>query len=248
MSHRFFVACLSCLLLSRGLLAAEADPFRPPAAEIRFQEAARSLKDFDGKLSTGTRRVLKNAGSKDRENLDGTFRRLYDQREPLKNEARYWEDVVRLKKELLALEMDHAPSAEEVATRDREAEAMARVAIRGFGELRAKYQMLRPAVLQNILINTGFKEEGFCWHWTRDFFKRLRGLGDLKAFDLTWATAHMGTVREHNTIVVSSRGVGFERGLLLDGWRHSGSPFWTLVAKDKRYPWKLGSFAGTEDE
>lgn len=214
-------------------------------AQQSFEEAQSRLTTFDQKLTLAEKRLLQATSATEETRLDGRLRNFFEERLRLREEVAYWQDVLRLKKDILSLKTAHVPTIAEDEIRQKEAEAIAQEAIRGFHELRRKYTMLRPAVFQNMLINAGFKKEGFCWHWTRDFFKRLESLGDLKNFDLHWATAHEGKVREHNTLVISSKGLGLEDGLLLDGWRHSGKPFWTGVATD-HYPWKPGTYAGEE--
>ena len=135
--------------------------------------------------------------------------------------------------------------AAEPLPHEKEAEIIATTAIRGFGELRSKYEMVRPAIFHNMLVNMGIKGEGLCWQWTRDLTKRLMKLG-LKTFDILWATARGGTMREHNTVVLVSHGRGLQEGLFLDGWTHSGRPFWMRVKDDKKHPWRPGSYTGDD--
>jgi hypothetical protein len=55
--------------------------------------------------------------------------------------------------------------------------------------------------------------------------------------ELHWGSARAGTLREHNSVVVTAEGQPFDQGIVLDGWRHLGWLHWTRVTAD-RYPWK----------
>jgi len=65
----------------------------------------------------------------------------------------------------------------------------------------------------------------------------------LNQYRIQWGTAYEGKLREHNSLVVIPKGGRFEEGLVLDGWRQSGKPYWCHVNKD-HYPWKPGEYAG----
>ena len=174
-----------------------------PGAERQKGQSQKKLAAFDANLSLEDRRRLKQWTLKDRDHLMPRQKNLYDERRKLKEEAVYWENVVALKSDLLKM-----PGGGD----SREAESIAQTAIRGFADLRKKYEMLRPPVLHNFLVNTGVKNEGLCWQWTRDMTRKLMGL-HLKSYDLLWATAREATVREHNTVVVVSSGHPLEDGL-----------------------------------
>jgi hypothetical protein len=62
---------------------------------------------------------------------------------------------------------------------------------------------------------------------------------DLKTYEFHWGVAYRGSdLREHNTVVITANGYGFEQGIVLDPWRNSGELYWVGVKEDK-YPWKL---------
>ena len=103
-------------------------------------------------------------------------------------------------------------------------------------DLARRYRPVGPPQLHNFLVNAGVKKRGLCHHWARDLGERLAGL-KLRTLVLRWGIARAGTLREHNAVVVTARGQPFERGIVLDAWRHSGRLFSTAVVADK-YPWK----------
>jgi hypothetical protein len=118
-----------------------------------------------------------------------------------------------------------------------EARQVAETAIYYSYQLADEYQLVRPAVLHNLLIRVGLKDRGLCYHWTEDLLKRLQAL-DLKTYQLHWGVAHRGSdLREHNSVVITARGQAFEKGMVLDPWRNSGDLFWALINTD-RYPWR----------
>jgi hypothetical protein len=125
------------------------------------------------------------------------------------------------------------------ATVDKtEAMLVAETAVRESAVLAEEYQLVRPAVAHNLLVALGIKDRGLCYHWTQDLMKRLQAL-DLKSLQLHWGVAHRGSeLREHNCVVVSAKGKGFFKGIVLDPWRNSGNLYWARVTKDS-YPWRV---------
>ena len=118
-----------------------------------------------------------------------------------------------------------------------EAGRVAQTAIQYSAYLAEKYDLVRPAVLHNVLVRIGWKDRGLCHHWTEDLMKQLELL-ELKTYQLFWGVAHRGSeLREHNSVVVAAQGQRFEEGIVLDPWRNSGKLHWSLVKND-RYPWK----------
>jgi hypothetical protein len=119
-----------------------------------------------------------------------------------------------------------------------EAHRLATTAIATSKQLAISYRSVSPAVLHNILVNTGLRERGFCYHWRNDLLRELRKL-DLQTVVFHFGTARRGTEREHNCIVVTAQDQSFENGLVLDPWRYSGNLWWCLVREDKSHPWVL---------
>jgi hypothetical protein len=118
-----------------------------------------------------------------------------------------------------------------------EARQVAETAITYSSYLAEVYELVRPAVLHNVLVRMSLKERGLCYHWTEDLMKQLKSL-DLKTYQLHWAVAYRGSeLREHNSVVITATGQAFENGMVLDPWRNSGDLYWALIKSDK-YPWK----------
>jgi hypothetical protein len=117
-----------------------------------------------------------------------------------------------------------------------EAARLASAAYAASHQLRREYAPVGSPHFDNFLINAGLKKRGLCHHWTRDLGDQLAAL-KLRTLVLRWGIARRGTLREHNSVVVTARGQPFARGIVLDPWRYSGRLFAGPVALDK-YPWE----------
>ena len=109
--------------------------------------------------------------------------------------------------------------------------------------LAVRYQVVRPALLHNFLVNSGFKLRGLCYEWAEDLLAQLQTF-DLESLELHWGIARADTYREHNSIVVTARGQPFEQGIVLDPWRHGGQLVWSPVLAD-HYPWLEGELTNS---
>ncbi|HSA60082.1 MAG TPA: hypothetical protein VLJ37_10405 [bacterium] len=212
--------------------------------ERDLSEADGRLSAFDRALNFQERKTLRQTPARGLERLPGALLKKYEEREALKREFTEARLMVDLKRRLLELPgRDEYASGPHNLLREQEAEAIARMAVPAFAELRREYEMVRPALLHNLLVNIGIRDQGLCWQWARDLMDRLKSL-NLETFDVLWATAREGTMREHNTVVVVSKGRDLREGLFLDGWKKAGKPFWMLVREDKKHPWKPGTYYG----
>jgi hypothetical protein len=104
--------------------------------------------------------------------------------------------------------------------------------------LAREYRVVWCAGVQNILINTGRRQRGFCGHYTRDIGERLREL-KVKTLVLHWGAAFAGTMDENNGLVVTAINQPFENGILMDGWRNGGRLFWCALKEDSAYDLRL---------
>ncbi|MEP6810482.1 MAG: hypothetical protein ABI992_09580 [Chthoniobacterales bacterium] len=135
----------------------------------------------------------------------------------------------RARLRIALVSLDRSVSAKEAA---RLSECAHRVTI----ELAQTYGTVGSPHFQNFLVNIGYKKRGLCFQWTEDLLRELQKL-HLQTLQLHWGDARAGTLREHNSVVVTARGQPFADGIVLDGWRHSGRLFWSAVRADD-YPWK----------
>src|SRR5439155_8812577 len=76
------------------------------------------------------------------------------------------------------------------------------------------------------------RKRGYCYQWTEDLLLTLDTL-KLKTFELHWGESYAGTWRENNCLVVTAKGQAFDRGMILDCWRHFGHLRWNLVLSDE---------------
>lgn len=137
------------------------------------------------------------------------------------------------KADALAMDLTAMTGAAGSAEASRVAETAVICSLR----LAAEYRMVRPALFHNILVRTGIKDRGLCYHWTEDLITELNQL-ELTRFRLHRAVAYPGsTLFEHNSIVITGTDQDFDQGLVLDPWRRSGILFWSPVTAD-RYPWR----------
>jgi len=92
--------------------------------------------------------------------------------------------------------------------------------------------MFGTPIFNNFLVYHGFRKRGYCYQWTEDLFLALDAL-KLKTLELHWGEAYAGTWRENNCLVVTAKGQPFERGMILEAWRHFGYLRWNLLLSDE---------------
>lgn len=141
----------------------------------------------------------------------------------------FWNYVVELKASLMTLQEEKTPEI------SAEADLIARDVIARLYELSQKWHIGNSALFNNLLINTGIRKKGFCYHYVEEL-KNALSKRELTYFDLHWGTAWEGDFRENNSLVITARGKPFETGVAIDAWRTAGRPFWTAVKGD-RFPW-----------
>lgn len=117
-----------------------------------------------------------------------------------------------------------------------EASLLAHEAVNYPKVLANQYNLVRPAYLQNILVNYGYRDNGLCWQWTRDMAKHIQAR-NWKSFDFFHGTANRRRYNEHNSLVVAAKGKGVREGMLLDPWRNSGELYWVRTTADPKYYW-----------
>src|SRR5205809_1688778 len=114
----------------------------------------------------------------------------------------------------------------------KEAKLLAECAYATVSELRRQYHMFGTPIFNNFLVYHGLRKRGYCYQWTEDLLATLDAL-KLKTFELHWGESYAGTWRENNCVVVTAKGQPFDRGMILDCWRHFGQLRWNLVLSDE---------------
>jgi hypothetical protein len=113
-----------------------------------------------------------------------------------------------------------------------EAKILAECAYATVARLRPEYNMFGTPIFNNFLVYHGWRKRGYCYHWTEDLLLALDKL-KLKTLELHWADAYRDTWQENNCLVVTAIGQPFERGMILECWRHFGHLRWNLVPSDQ---------------
>lgn len=139
--------------------------------------------------------------------------------------ARDERSIKKLRDALVALAPDVNPG---------EAEQVSVTAHTTSRRLAREYRLVWCAGFQNLLINMGKRERGYCGHYARDIGERLKELR-LKTLVLHWGACFAGTMDENNGLVLTARNQPFEDGILLDGWRNGGRLYWCRVKDDSAY-------------
>ena len=121
--------------------------------------------------------------------------------------------------------------------RPEEAQRVAQCAYTTGRELKREWRVVWPPGVQNFLVNIGARKGGLCFQWATELLLRLDAL-KLETLELHWAESFIGTMSEHNVIVVTARGQPFGQGILLDNWRYGGRLIWGPVSGDPHYRWK----------
>jgi len=113
-----------------------------------------------------------------------------------------------------------------------EAKLLAECAYATVARLRQEYRMFGTPIFNNFLVYHGWRKRGYCFQWTEDLLLALDTL-KLKTLELHWGDAYRDTWRENNCVVVTAKGQPFDRGMILEAWRHFGYLRWNLVRSDQ---------------
>src|SRR5216110_2460256 len=113
-----------------------------------------------------------------------------------------------------------------------EATLVAQCAFSTVARLRQEYRMFGTPIFNNFLVYHGLRKRGYCYQWSEDLLLALDTL-KLKTLELHWGEAYAGTYRENNCVVVTAKGQPFDRGMILESWRHFGHLRWNLVPSDE---------------
>ena len=112
-----------------------------------------------------------------------------------------------------------------------EAKLLADCAFATVTKLRREYRMFGTPIFNNFLIYHGLRKRGYCYQWSEDLLIAIDALR-LKSLELHWGEYDPNTWRENNCIVVTAKGQPFNRGIMLECWRHLGHLYFGPVASD----------------
>jgi len=119
-----------------------------------------------------------------------------------------------------------------------EAKDLANKAITQSSTLAKDYDLVKPPLFQNFLVNIGLRKKGLCWQFAYDMLDFVKKQ-NYKSFDYYIGGANIGNYwSEHNVLVVTCKGCKFSDGILLDPWRNSGDLYFSRLKDDKNYKWK----------
>jgi hypothetical protein len=113
-----------------------------------------------------------------------------------------------------------------------EAKLLADCAYATVAKLREEYRPFGTPIFNNFLVYHGLKKRGYCYQWSEDLLLALDKL-KLKTLELHWGDTYRDTWRENNCLVVTAKGQPFDRGMILECWRHFGHLRWNLVPSDQ---------------
>lgn len=118
-----------------------------------------------------------------------------------------------------------------------EARFVAREAVLFPQYLANQYRLISPPNSQNVLVNTGKREKGLCYHFARDMTDQIVKGRTYKTLTLQRAVANQGGTFEHNVLTVAEKGKGIKNSIILDAWRHSATLLWLNASEDPDYDW-----------
>ncbi len=120
-----------------------------------------------------------------------------------------------------------------------EAARAARISHEYAADLRVQYKVTDPPLIHNAKVNSGIRERGLCVHWADDIEARLRHehfrtLYIHRAIAPPRTSFHVS----HSAPILSARGQSIFDGIVVDGWRESGTLVWAPVRTDEDYNWR----------
>jgi len=141
---------------------------------------------------------------------------------------------------VLQVSKDDAANAAKLATQlaslsprvnGGEAKLLADCAFVTASKLRREYRMFGTPIFNNFLIYHGLRKRGYCYQWSEDLLLALDKL-HLRTLELHWGEHDPNTWRENNCLVVTAKGQPFNRGVMLECWRHLGHLYFGPLASD----------------
>ena len=106
-------------------------------------------------------------------------------------------------------------------------------------KLTQEFELTKPALWHNFLVNVGIREKGLCYHWSDAFYVYFKEKNSAY-FSFHLVGANIGEYfSEHNALVIMAKGKkNIEKGIIIDPWRDSGKLYFSIVYQDKKYRWQ----------
>jgi len=120
----------------------------------------------------------------------------------------------------------------------REANFVAREAVLYSMHLANVYKLVSPPNSQNVLVNTGQREKGLCYHFARDMSDQIVKGRTFNTLTLKRTVSFQGKALEHNVLTVAAKGKGVNDAIILDAWRDSAKLYWVKTVDDPLYRWE----------
>ncbi|MGK0271742.1 MAG: hypothetical protein ACI88H_002408 [Cocleimonas sp.] len=120
----------------------------------------------------------------------------------------------------------------------KEANFVAREAVLYSMHLANEYKLVAPPNSQNVLVNTGKREKGLCYHFARDMSDHIVKGRTFNTLTLKRAVAFQGKALEHNVLTVAAKGKGVNDAIILDAWRESAKLYFVKTVDDPMFRWK----------
>ncbi len=119
----------------------------------------------------------------------------------------------------------------------KEANFVAREAVLFSMHLANEYKLVSPPNSQNVLVNTGKRERGLCYHFARDMSDHIVKGREFKTLTLNRAVAYQGKPLEHNVLTVAAKGKKIKDAIILDAWRESADLYFVKTEDDPMFRW-----------
>ncbi len=120
----------------------------------------------------------------------------------------------------------------------KEANFVAREAVLYSMHLANEYKLVAPPNSQNVLVNTGQRDRGLCYHFARDMTAHIVKDRIFNTLTLKRAVAFQGKALEHNVLTVAAKGKGVNDAIILDAWRESAKLYYVKTVDDPMFRWE----------
>ncbi len=143
------------------------------------------------------------------------------------------EKVANLQKDLVALLPQNEQTQKDAL---QEAAWLSNTAVEQSVEIARANDPLFIGWMNNILVNSKFRDRGLCWQYQHDLYRELRRK-PLKYFALGATVRDQGRGREHNCVYVCAKGRALSDSIVLDPWAKCGN-LKLIYPEDREKNWE----------